>query len=234
MPTTYHGITLPIPSDLADGPKMGQDMVDTLTGGDAYKALDGGNAGPFRLFATTTARDQWTTRPNGALASVIADNTVYLYQDTAWVKLVPSTPPSVVLPAGVIYAYDGSGVTQAASIPGGAVNYILHNQSTGDTVNKNRTAMVAVNLRSWETTAAKPTQLSLKTRVTIGSTAHEQNCGYLSVYHTDLLSGSLTMFAAVTAVKATVTGASSVQIYVSNTGANAVGIRDLTVRVLEV
>jgi len=38
MPTTYKGLTVPIPTDLADGPKAFQDYTDTLPGADAFKA----------------------------------------------------------------------------------------------------------------------------------------------------------------------------------------------------
>ena len=60
MPTPYKGTTVPLPSDLADGPKAFKEFTDSLPTADAMA---------FRVVASKAALDLWQA-PDGSLASL--------------------------------------------------------------------------------------------------------------------------------------------------------------------
>ena len=71
MPETYNGVTVPLSTDAADGPKLAKDMVDTLTNSTALVALLAALIPAGTIRASITAADEvgWarmgTTITNG-------------------------------------------------------------------------------------------------------------------------------------------------------------------------
>lgn len=103
MPTTYKGLTVPIPTDLADGPTAFAAYTDSL---------------PFQVFATVAARDAWTTAPNGAMCVTIDTYTLWVRRGGVWSSLTPVSN-TLTLSAGTV----GSTAVALGSISLGTVAY---------------------------------------------------------------------------------------------------------------
>src|SRR5262245_34647960 len=74
MPTPYKGLTIPLSSDLADGPAAFRDYTDSL---------------PYQAFATTAARDAWSAAYNGALCVTTDTGTLWLRKNNVWQPVQP-------------------------------------------------------------------------------------------------------------------------------------------------
>lgn len=72
MPTTYKGLTIPVSSDLADGPTAFASYTDTL---------------PFQVFADVASRNAWVNPPNGAMCVTANDWHRWVYRSNVWIDV---------------------------------------------------------------------------------------------------------------------------------------------------
>jgi microcystin-dependent protein len=82
MPTTYKGLTVPLATDLADGPKLGRDIADSLGASDALVALANQitaliPAGTIRESVNAASEVGWLNMGHGAINAVPNAQTLY-------------------------------------------------------------------------------------------------------------------------------------------------------------